>query len=45
MKNVLTFRLRKKCFDRKAKVHFKIYDVIDWTANNDNTHIAQYLKK
>ena len=29
----------------KAKVNFKIYDVTDWTTNNYNTHIAQYLKK
>ena len=26
-------------------VSFKIYDVTDWTTNNYNTHIAQYLKK
>ena len=26
-------------------VNFKIYDVTDWTTNNWNTHIAQYLKK
>ena len=27
-----------------AKVTFKIYDVTDWTTNNYNIHIAQYLK-
>ena len=26
-------------------VNFKIYDVTDWTTNNCNTHIAQYLQK
>ena len=35
----------EKRFDKKAKVNFKIYDVADWTTNNYNTHIAQYLKK
>ena len=25
-------------------VHFKTYDVTGWTANNCNTHIAQYLR-
>ena len=30
---------------KKAKVNFKIYDVTDWTTNNHNPHIAQYLKK
>ena len=34
-----------KRFDKKAKGYFKIYDVTDWTANNFNTHNAQYLKK
>ena len=28
-----------------CKVNFKICDVTDWTTNNCNTHIAQYLKK
>ena len=27
------------------KVNFKIYDITDWTKNNYNTHITQYLKK
>ena len=26
-------------------VIFEIYDVKDWTTNNYNTNIAQYLKK
>ena len=26
-------------------VNFKMYDVTDWTTNNYNTHITQYLKK
>ena len=25
-------------------VNLKIYDVTDWTVNNSNTHITQYLK-
>ena len=25
-------------------VNFKIYDVTDWTTNNRNTYIAQYLR-
>ena len=31
--------------DKKAKVTFKIYDVIYWEPNNCNTHIVQDLKK
>ena len=34
-----------KCFDKKAMVDFKIYDVTTWETNNYNTRIAQYLKK
>ena len=26
-------------------VIFKIYDITEWTTNNYNTHIVQYLKK
>ena len=26
-------------------VNFKTYDITDWTANNGNTHIAQYFKR
>ena len=35
----------EKWLDKKAKITFKSYDVIDWEANNHNTHITQYLKK
>ena len=31
--------------DKEVKVNFKICDVTAWTRNNDNKHIAQYLKK
>ena len=34
-----------KQLDEKAKVNFKIYDVINCETNNYNTHIAQYLIK
>ena len=34
-----------KRLDKKAKINFKIYNAADWTTNNYNTHIAQYLKK
>ena len=32
-------------FDKKDKTIFKICDVTNWTTNNYNTHIAQYLKQ
>ena len=35
----------EKQLDKKAMANFKIYDTTDWTANNYNTHITQYLKK
>ena len=35
----------EKWLDKKAMVNFKIYDFTDWTRNNCNTHIAQYIKK
>ena len=35
----------EKRLDKKAMVNFKIYDVKDWTTNNRNTYITQYLKK
>ena len=35
----------EKRLDKKVKVNFKIYDVTDWTTNNYNTYIVQYLKK
>ena len=34
----------EKQLDKKAEVNFKIYDVTDWTANNYNAYIVQYLK-
>ena len=30
---------------KRLMVNFKIYDFTEWTANNYNTHITQYLKK
>ena len=35
----------EKCLDKKAMVNFRIYDATDWTKNNYNVHIHQYLKK
>ena len=35
----------EKRLDKKAMVNFKIHEVTDWTRNNYNTHITQYLKK
>ena len=32
-------------FDEKTKVNLKIYDITDWTTNNYDTYIVQYLKK
>ena len=34
----------EKRFDKKAIVNFKIFNVPDWTIN-DNTHTTQYLQK
>ena len=34
-----------KRLEKKAKVNFKIYDVITSETNNCSTRIAQYLKK
>ena len=31
--------------DKKGKVNFKIYDVINWETNTLNIHISQYLTK
>ena len=39
------FGYLEKRLDKKAMVNFKLYDVTDWTTNNYNTHIAQYLEK
>ena len=41
----LVFGYLKKRLDKKAIVNFKIYDVTDWTTNNDNTHIIQCLRE
>ena len=30
---------------KKAKLDMKVYDIVNWEANNYNTHIAHYLKK
>ena len=35
----------EKLIYKNGQVNFKLYDVIDWTTNNYNTHIDQYLKK
>ena len=35
----------EKYLDKKAKLNFKIYDVIDWTINSYITHTTQSLKK
>ena len=47
---IFTFLFRlfgylEKLLDKKVTANSKIYDVVDWTANNHNTHIAQYFKK
>ena len=39
------FALVGKWLYKKTKFNFKIYNATDWTANNYNTHIAQFLKK
>ena len=33
----------EKRLDKKATDNFKIYDVIEWTTNNDDAHIVRYL--
>ena len=35
----------RKRLDEKAKVDFKLYDIIDWKKSQYNKHSAQYLKK
>ena len=35
----------RKRLEKKAKVNFKIYDVINWDIINYNTYINQYLMK
>ena len=39
------FGVDGKQLDKKSKVKFKNYDVINWETNNENTHAAQYLQK
>ena len=34
-----------KLLDKKAKLNFKIYDIINWKTNSYNSHIPQSLKK
>ena len=34
----------RKDLDKKDEVNFKIYNVTDWTTNDYNKHIVQYLK-
>ena len=46
---IFTFLFRlfgyvKKRLDKETVVNFIVYDVTDWTTNNYNAHIAQYLK-
>ena len=41
----LDFWLCKKWLDKKGMINFKICYVTNWTTNNNNTHITQYLKK
>ena len=36
----LLFVYVEKWFDKKTKVNFKIFDVIDWRANKHDTHIT-----
>ena len=47
MKNAFYFMLKAPFLGTPLdkKVNFKIYDITDWTKNNYNTHITQYLKK
>ena len=35
----------EKLLDKKAKVTFKLYEVINWEINDFNIHIAHYPKK
>ena len=39
------FGYAEKRLDMKTTVNFKTRDVTDWTTDNYNTHITQYLKK
>ena len=35
----------EKRLNKKVVINFKVYDITDWTKNNYNTYIAQYLTK
>ena len=39
------FGCEENRLDQKSYVNYKIYVVTDWTTNNEDTHIFQYLKK
>ena len=41
----LTLDYVKKRLNKKAIFDFKIYDVTDWTTNNYDPHITQYLQR
>ena len=34
-----------KLLDKKAKVNFKIYGIMNWETSNYNTYIPKYLKR
>ena len=38
------FSYLEKQLDKKEKFNFRIYGVTDWTTNDYNKHINQYLK-
>ena len=35
----------EKRLDKKAIFNYKICDITEWTTDNNNTHITQYLNK
>ena len=39
------FVLEMSTINKKAIAKLKIYDVTDWTTNNNNTHITQQAMK
>ena len=41
----LLFDYIEKRLDKKTKVNFKVYYVIDWTTNNHNARIIQNFKQ
>ena len=40
----LVFGYVENQLDKKAMINLKTYDITDWTTNNYNTYIPQYLK-